>query len=409
MLAEKQKKQFDEVAKEGAEYLLEQFWVLRDREPEKYQLIREREHALRNYFLDKMGYRLIVHRHFAKLEKIPVRPESWMGIADFKEPRDYALFCCLLAYLEGKSLDDQFLLSDLCEELQALFPGEDALDWTHYEHRKSLVRVLRFSENVALLRLVDGNVEEFSLAENHEVLYEVPVVSRYFMRSYPKDLFQFENTEDILQAEWSEVEGEQKGVKRRHRVYRQLFLSPVMYSQGVQDEDFLYLRNFRPRIREDIEKHTDFQFELYKNAAMLTLQERKNRFDLYPANKAINDIALQFADLICREQQEDDIPLQFDGSIGLTQIDFARRVELCKKAFGKGWSKQYREASISETAKDLFNLLAEWKMVSKDQETGIISLKPLMARVVGRYPKDYMEEIDRLKAEGNEVQEDGGK
>jgi len=249
--------------------------------------------------------------------------------------------------------------------------------------------VLRFSEDVAIVKLVDGNVEEFGLAENHEVLYEVPVVSRYFMRSYPKDLFHFESKEEILQAEWSEEEGGSKGVKRRHRVYRQLFLSPAVYSQGPQDEDFLYLRQYRPRIREDIEKHTDFQFELYKNVAMLTLQERKNRFDLFPSNKAICDIALQFANLMRKEQKEEDIPLQFDGSIALTQVDFERRVDQCKNSFGKGWSKQYREASVSETAKDLYKLLEEWQMASRDKETGVISLQPLLARVVGKYPKDF--------------------
>ena len=111
---------FDEKAKEAAEHLLEQFWILRDQEPEKYQLVREREQALRNYFLDKMGFRLILHRHFAKLEKVPAEPESWMGIQSFKHTRDYVLLCCLMGYLENKTVDEQFLLSTLCEELQGL-------------------------------------------------------------------------------------------------------------------------------------------------------------------------------------------------------------------------------------------------------------------------------------------------
>nr|WP_242975787.1 TIGR02678 family protein [Desulfosporosinus sp. FKB] len=29
--------------------------------------------------MDKLGYHLIVHRHFVKLEKIPASPEVWMG------------------------------------------------------------------------------------------------------------------------------------------------------------------------------------------------------------------------------------------------------------------------------------------------------------------------------------------
>lgn len=48
---------FDETAKEGAQYLLERFWILREKEPEIYQQIRRRENALKNFFLEKMGAR----------------------------------------------------------------------------------------------------------------------------------------------------------------------------------------------------------------------------------------------------------------------------------------------------------------------------------------------------------------
>ncbi|MCF6094033.1 TIGR02678 family protein [Microaerobacter geothermalis] len=392
MELDKGQKLFDEMAKEALEYLLEQFWVLRDKEPDKYQMIREREHVLRTYCLEKLGYRLIVHRYFAKLEKIPAVPESWMGIQMFKQPRDYAIFCCLFAYLEGKAVDEQFLLSDLCEELQGMCPGEERLDWTHYEHRKSLVRVLRFSEEQGVIRVVDGEIEHFSFEENHEVLYEIPLVSRYFMRSYPKDLFQFHTKEEILDAEWLEEGEEQTGTRRRHRVYRKLLLSPVMYSTGAQDADFLYLRNYRNRIQEDLEKHTDYRLELYKNAALLSIPERKMRLNLFPENRGIMDIAIQFAGLVREIRNKEDIPLQYDGTLRLTWIDFERWVSLCKQRFAGGWSKNYREATILTIAQDLYQLLEEWKMATKEPDTGVVVLYPLIARIVGTYPKDFIEQ-----------------
>lgn len=85
-----EKKGFDDVAKEGLIALLENFWILREQDPETYQIIRDRENALKDYVLDKLGYPLIVHGHFAKLEKIPAQPEAWMGIEIFQQPRDYA-------------------------------------------------------------------------------------------------------------------------------------------------------------------------------------------------------------------------------------------------------------------------------------------------------------------------------
>jgi len=385
---------FDELAREAAEHLLEQFWIIRDKEPVKYRMVRDREQVLRNYFLEKTGFRLIMHRHFIKLEKVPVQPEAWMGIQSFRNSRDYAVFCCLLAFLESKTVDEQFLLSDLCEELQSLFPGEESLDWTHYEHRKSLVRVLQTGVEMGIVQLVDGDIAQFNYSESSEVLYEVPVVSRYFMRSYPKDLLEFETKEQILAAEWWGKE-DISGVQRRHRVYRQLFLSPVTYRNEKNDPDFLYLRNFRNRIREDIERHTEFQFELYRNTALLTLPERKARFTLFPDNKAISDIALHFAAVVREQLGKEEIYTQPDGTLRVTPVDFEGLVRLCKERYGVGWSKQYREGSVSVTAEELLEHLTDWKMADRDGETGVIILYPLLARLTGDYPRDYKDKVFR--------------
>ncbi|MFT9487415.1 MAG: DUF2398 family protein [Tepidibacillus sp.] len=206
---------------------------------------------------------------------------------------------------------------------------------------------------------------------------EVPLVSRYFMCSYPKDLFQFESIDEILKVEWMKEE-ENTGATRRHRIYRKLFLSPVMYSEGVQDPDFLYLRNYRNRLREDIEKHTPFQFKLYKNTAMITLPERRARFTLFPDNKGIMDIALQFASIVREQQRMEDIPYQWNGTLLLTLLDFERWVGLCKEQFGYGWSKEHREATVKDTASELFRLLKDWKLARKEQDTGAVILYPAL-------------------------------
>lgn len=384
---EKAENGFDERACEALGYLLGQFWILREKEPEKYQLVRDRERVLRGYLLDKLGLNLIVHRHFAKLEKVPVVPQVWMGIQEFSQPRDYALFCLLLAYLEGKTVEEQFLLSDLCEELQSTYPGEEGLNWTHYEHRKSLVRVLLKATDLGILKVVDGDIEGFGFNEGQEVLYEVPVVSRYFMRSYPKDIFKYHDREEILKAEWDR--GYDEALQRRHRVYRQLFLTPAIHSRGAEDPDFRYLRNFRNRLREDIQRHTYFQFELYRTTALLTVPERRTMFTLFPDNKGISDLVLQFASLVREKQREEDIPLQYDGSLRLTLVDFDRWVKLLQERFGRGWSKQYREATVPQVAAELLRVLVEWQMAEQEPETGVVIIKPLLVRVVGRYPPDF--------------------
>lgn len=376
-------KSFDDKAKAALEQLFERFWIVREDEPLTYQMIREREHVLRRYCTEKFGYRLIVHRHFIKLEKIPVEPESWMGIQEFQHPRDYALHCCLLAFLERKSVDEQFLLSEICEYLSVEYPSHMTLDWTNYEHRKSLIRVLNVATSFKIIRIVDGEIAAFIQNEAQEVLYEVPVIARYFMRSYPKDLVKFNSLQDILNEEYSKDSSEY----RRHRVYRKLFLSPVTYRGSLDDSDFLYLRNYRNRIKADIEEHTDYRFELYKNAALLSVKVNSTLKTSFPNTKALSDVVLQFAYVL--RERINLYPISELGIIKISYPDFENMTMEVSDRFQNGWSKALRDTSIKQLSNDLLQLLIGWKMASVEGESSMILLMPLLGRTVGIYANDF--------------------
>jgi hypothetical protein len=126
---------------------------------------------------------------------------------------------------------------------------------------------------------------------------------------------------------------------------------------------------------------------------LLTASERKAKLTLYPDTKAITDIALQFAHVVRQEREREEIPVQYDGSLRLSWVDFEQWVDKCREKYVSGWSKQYREASLAEVSNQLYQLLEEWQMVERDKETGIISLKATLVRTVGRYPKDYRPEV----------------
>ena len=377
---------FDEKAQTGLRILLEKFWILRLEEPEAYQLIREREKILKRYVDEKFGFDLIVHQHFIKLEKIPVETKSWMGIKEFQESRDYAIFCCALAFTENRSVDEQFLLSDICEDIKDMYPGDIPLDWTNYNHRRSLVRVIKQMENLSILKIVEGEIDQFAMNEDQEVLYETTIYARYFMRSYPKDLFEYDSVIDILTSEWERHETDE----RRKRVYRKLMISPVVYRESDDDPDFAYIRNYRNRLKDDLEAHTLFRLEVFKNAAMLVSDERKQELTLFPDQKAIMDVVLHFASFI-RENSEQFQPNEL-GNIRMTQVMFEQTVKEVHAIYGHGWSKQYREGSIASTMNELIDVLNGWEMLTMDNDTGVYLIRPLLGRISGRYPNRFLEE-----------------
>ncbi|MBR2077736.1 MAG: TIGR02678 family protein [Exiguobacterium sp.] len=375
----------DERMQDALGILFEQFWVLRTEQPIVYQKIREREHQLKRYVTEKFGFDLIVHQHFIKLEKLPVDPKPWMGIQVFTEPMDYAIFCCALAFTESKSVDEQFLLSHITEDIQEMYPGDLPLDWTNYRHRRSLVRALKQLDELKLIRAVDGDVDLFATNETEEVLYEVSVHARYFMRSYPEDLFNYETMEDILTSEWSR----QKEDERRKRVYRKLMFSPIVYRESKDDPDFAYIRNLRNRLTDEFEKYTPFRLEVFKNAAMLVLPEQKQRYTLFPNQKGVTSVALHVADHIRKR----NLPVNEMGEIRITMLEFERIVEAVQLEWGSGWAKQYREDSPKKITNELVSLLLEWEFGYVETDSGILVIQSGFGRTTGYYPERFVKEM----------------
>lgn len=379
----------DERTQEALATLFEQFWVLRQYEPAAYYAIREKELVLKRFIAERYGYDLIVHQHFAKLEKLPVEPKSWMGIQDFTEVTDYVLFCCAMAFTEGRSAEEQFLLSDITDFIMLEYPGDVPIEWTNYQHRRSLIRVLKKMADLRIMREVDGNIESFQQSEEEEVLYEVTVYARYFMRAYPEDLVQYEKMEELLESEWKRNE---EGYRRK-RVYRKLMLSPFVYRNGEEDLDFAYIRNFRNRLREDFEANTPFGLEVFKNTALLTLPENRQRHTLYPDKKNISEIGMQVAAVLREKRQE--LVLNDRSEIRLSLPAFEQLIAEVKKRFGSGWGKQHRIEPVESTAEQLIDMWLEWEMAEREPETNIVVLKSGIARSIAHYNREALKNLEK--------------
>lgn len=391
---------FDEQTVEALGLLFEKFWILRDEEGEAYRLIRDREQKLKRYIHEKFGLDLIVHQYFAKLEKIPVEPHSWMGIQAFQEKMDYAIFCCALAFTEQKAIDEQFLLSDLAERIQELYPDDVPLDWTIYQHRRSLVRALKQVVELRLIKTIDGNLDLFQSNEDEEVLYEVTVYSRYFMRSYPDELFRFNTYEELLAQEWERQPDDQ----RRKRVYRKLMMQPFVYREHEDDADFAYIRNYRNRLRDDFEQHTPFRLEVFKNTAMLTLPDVKQRYTLFPDASGISDVALHTAAVLRSYRAQ--LEINEFGELRIPVARFQTFVRETRETYGHGWTKQYRDMSLEALTNEIIALWVAWDMalIAEDM-TQMLTIRPGAARMIAFYPKDFAipdeaSPVDDVNSEG---------
>lgn len=358
--------------------LLENFWILKDKDRELYYEYKNMDKSTRDFIREKLGYNLVINQHLVKLEKTPENPSSWMGINAFSDPMDYTFLCLLLGFLEDKTREEQFLLSHVTEYLQANYPDGD-LEWTYFQNRKSLIRVMSFMKDMGIIKIDDGNQDMFSENYETEVLYENTGISRYFIRSIAKDYTSFGDYREVMDSEWIAGDDE-KGIIKRMRVYRALFLEPAFYGDNIAL--FTYIKNFRNVIQKDLEEYIGGELHLYKNCAYTVVDD--NRFkNSFPEDKNICDIFLLFMKELLIEFSD----IKSNDTMEVSHEDFKKILKLCMEKYKAYWNKEYRERSIEKLKYELMDYMAETGMLRLSERCIIM---PLALRFTGDYPADLV-------------------
>lgn len=83
--------------------LLENIWICKDIQKDEYYKVKHEIPLFQRFARELLGWKLINTERLLKLEKIPVHAESFMGIQEFLEIRDYCFLCVILMFLETQS------------------------------------------------------------------------------------------------------------------------------------------------------------------------------------------------------------------------------------------------------------------------------------------------------------------
>ena len=367
------------------EVLLNKRWILKSKERELYYQMKDEAGAVKKFLTEKLGYQLIVNPYLVKVEKLPAKPENWMGIQEFTEPIQYAFFCLILMFLEDKEAQEQFVLSELTEYVQSQYT-EEKIDWTVYHYRRHLIKVMKYCVAVGILDVDDGSEDSFVKDEGSEVLYENSGASRYFMRNFTQDIMNYRDYTDFLKAEWIGVD-EDRGIVRRQRVYRSLLMSPGIYLNEETEEDFDYVRHYRNTIREELEQLFPCELQVYRNSVYLVLAPECRMGRSIPEENTLSDILLLLAGLVRKKVEKKKYLLQADESVSLSGEEFRSLLEECKKKFGAGLIKTYREMTTEEFYREVSAYLTGLELVHKERDR--VVLKPVFGRIIGEYPEDF--------------------
>lgn len=382
------KKQVKEDVKECIEQLLQRFWIIKDEDEALFYKIKDHEPEIKKFFRDTFHYRLVMTYEMIKLEKIPAQAFPWMGDKTmkgnpvFKTQRDFAFFFCFLAFLEGKSKEQQFTLQNICESLQAFYPTAAPIIWKEgggYQNRLSLVRILKYAVKFNLIWVVDQQIEDFAGDAAHDVLFQrTPFVS-YFLRNFQEDVSEWRSLADFeryLREENEEL------AERKHRYYRRLFMQPVVYHHEIPEDEADYLKNFYTAIENNIEKHTDFRFERYRNNSMLVRQAYSMGDICHPSDSMDAKLAMLASQYLL--EHSDRYPRQFYNEVELTVDRIDRMIDELRSKYRKYWTQKMRRSSVSEVRNHLLSYLLRWNFAAQMDERTYV-FKEGLFRIVGHY------------------------
>ena len=367
------------------EILLSKRWILKDREKELYYQLKDEIGKSRDFLTEKLGYQAIIIPNLIKLEKIPAYAQNWMGIQDFSDHLEYIFLCMILMFLEDRDAREQFVLSMLTEYIQANIK-EEQIDWTIYSYRRHLVKVMKYCVKIGILEIDDGSEDSFIKSDEGEVLYQNTGASRYFMKNFSRDISDYQSQEDFLKEEWIGM-NEDRGIIRRQRVYRSLLMSPGIYLNDDTEEDFAYVRHYRGMIEEELNRFFDCELQVHKTSAFLIMGEDSNLGRSFPEGNTLSDIVLLWCNLFRQKIADGSIEVPAGEDIVISRQQFLTISEECKRQYGSGWIKTYREMTMGEFCKKLKEYMIFMEMIMEKYDQIIVY--PIVGKVAGCYPKDF--------------------
>ncbi|UUX33162.1 TIGR02678 family protein [Fundicoccus culcitae] len=364
------------------ESLFKERWILKRTNKTLYYTIRDQVGNYQKFLNEKLGYRVIITPELVKLEKIPGVARAWMGIQDFSTALEYQFFCLVLMFLEDKETGQQFILSELTEFIRHHYPTEP-IKWEDYTKRRLLVRVMKYCFQEELIIEQDGTVGDYLSDYEADILYTNTGISRYYMRQLTQSI---QSLASLEADDFGHVQMEaDRGLLRRQRVYRKLILEPAVKMEHNQDEDYLYIKNYRSVIEHDFQTYFDVRLDIHRNSAYLVMNEAANLGEVFPDRSNLSEIILLINTAIRHQVLTGDWQLDNNDCIEVTQSSFESLISQVKYQWNERFTKKIQALSLKDLAEQIMQRMTSLNFIYWDEDLRQITIFPICGKIVGEY------------------------
>ncbi|HYR11128.1 MAG TPA: DUF2398 family protein [Longimicrobium sp.] len=347
--------------------------------------IRRNANELQAAFGRLTGWRVQTHPEFARLVKAPARAEASHGLAWARGRTDYALLAWVLWYGEHTG-GRKFTVSQIAEEikLRSAGPGDRGLDWTSREQRLAARRVFRGLEEMGVLRLQDGSVDEWA-DENgkRDALYAWGAAAWRIHVALPAA-----ELERLAEGRPAPVFPAPSDGTDEIRLYRTLLLNPAL----VRRDDPAAFRllespEMRARILQNLKYLTSWELEVTPEYARALRPARSDDAvqTPIPVTSGLAHAVLCFCGLLRDRQAAGRLVSAGAECFLVDESRVWQDVDELQKRFGVKWGKMMREQKVSALAEDIVAEMKAWGLMRDTDVPGQYLVLPTAARLSAHY------------------------
>lgn len=347
--------------------------------------IRRHQPALQSTFGRLTGWRVQAHPEFARLVKTPARAEASHGLAWAKGRTDYALLAWVLWYGEHTQ-GRKFTVSQIAEEikLRSAAPGDRGLDWTTREQRLAARRVFRGLEEMGVLRLQDGSVDEWADDNGkRDALYAWGDAAWRIHVGIPAA-----ELERLAEGRPAPASPAPADGTDEIRLYRTLLLNPALFRRDdpaafrLLDEP-----ERRARVERDLRYLTHWELEVTREYARVLRPARSDDAvqTPIPVTSGLAHAVLCFCGLLRDRQAANRLVSAGNECFLIDESRIWQDVDELQKRFGQKWGKTMQQKKVGTLAEEIVDEMKAWGLMRGTGEPGQYLVLPTAARLAAHY------------------------
>lgn len=379
---------------------------------DQFRLVNRHYHALQSWHEQHTGWRVLRSATVIRLLRhVSVLTPGYL-YERLREPGDFACLTWILWYAENRQLtgrgnEQQFLLSQLAEQLQEQSTSgadeisSDATKALGFDFRKpsdrySIQRALHYLQDLGGVQLVDGQTREWvEQAPDADVLYEFTDVIHALVAAL--DLPLLENLADRLSepaiALAPALLAEATHIPPLTRAWRTLLLGPALL-RFDDPQAFSVLLTHADALADELLNTFGWLLEINRDYACIVRASGMATGPVTPLTPyGSND---QIALLLCtamREQVSSKAWAAPDsyGCLHISTEDMAALLYTIRERYGEQWGNEARNKSSRVLLNEIYRKMRQVGLLRGPDAAGNLLILPTAARYAASYEKPDQE------------------